>query len=154
VAVALRGAAADAAARALRRWAPAHRSDDDPGLGRPGEPALAAGATLALAAACAARLRLDAVRAGERAHLAEAGALAEAAVVATRRTGLRGAALRRAVVERLEATWRRARAVEAARRAEAALDDRPWARPADVAGRPISACRRGAGRPAPGRTGP
>lgn len=144
-AVALRGAAADAAARALRRWEPGPRL---------GEAAPADGAALAAAAACSARWRLDAARAGERAGRAEARALDGAAEAETRRAGLREAALRRAVVERLEASWRRARAAEAARRAEAALDDRPWTRRAGPAGRPVSACRRAGARPAPARTGP
>jgi hypothetical protein len=73
-----------------------------------------------------ARLRLETERLHGLAVEAEARAQAETAVVETRRAVLRQAALRREVVEQLELAWRRARAVEVARRAEAALDDRPW----------------------------
>ncbi len=74
----------------------------------------------------AARLRLEAERLHLLADEAEAKAQARAAAVETCRVALRQAALRRDVVERLEMAWRRARAVRVARRAEAALDDRPW----------------------------
>jgi hypothetical protein len=149
---ALRGAATEIAARALRCWGPGRRGDDA-GLRRPGGSAPGDGAVLAAAAACAARLRLDAARASDRADRAEARVLAEASEVEGRRAWLRGAALRRAVVERLEASWRRAREAEAARRAEAALDDRPWTERVDPAIRAVSACRPAAARPVPARTG-
>jgi hypothetical protein len=151
-ALALRGAAVDAAARAQRWWGPG-RQPDEVGPGRPGGPAPGDGAALAAAAACGARLRLDAARAGDRAERAEGRLRDEAAEVEAGRAGLRRAALQRAVVERLEASWRRAREAEAARRAEAALDDRPWTGRAERAAGAVSACRPAAARPAPARTG-
>jgi flagellar biosynthesis chaperone FliJ len=86
--------------------------------------ALLAGVGLA-AGRWAARLRLDAERLHGLAVEAEAKARDEAAAVEARRGALRQAALRREVVEQLEAAWRRARAATRARQAEAALDDRP-----------------------------
>ena len=93
------------------------------------ERALHAGAGIE-AARWAARLRLEAERHGRQALDAEARAQHEAAVVETRRDALRQAGRAREVVEQLEEVWRRARALELARKAEAALDDRPWPAPA------------------------
>jgi hypothetical protein len=67
------------------------------------------------------RLRGQAVAAAARSQL-------EAEAAAARRDELRRAALGRELVEQLEAAWRRAKDLAAARRAEAALDDRPWRR--------------------------
>jgi len=147
-AAALRRLAAEVARQALAGSAAAGPAPA--GLAGPGEAAAwppGDAASLAVAAAGAARLRLESARLHHLAAEAEARAGAEAEVVESCRAGWRGAALRREVVERLEAAWRRARAVEAARRADAALDERPWS------GGGVSASRPAGSRPAPARTG-
>jgi hypothetical protein len=96
-----------------------------------------------------ARLRLEADGLGDAASAARARASAEAAALEAWRARLGEAARRREQLERLEAAWRRRRADQAARRAEAALDDRPWP---PEAGRPISAGRPAGWRRAPAGT--
>jgi flagellar biosynthesis chaperone FliJ len=104
----------------------------------------------------AARMRLEAARLLGPSAGADARARDAAAELERCRAALREAEVRRTLVERLEAAWRRARTLEANRRAEVALDDRPWhpgtggAIPAVSA----SASRPGGSRRDPVRTGP
>jgi len=104
--------------------------------------ALRAG-TGVVAARWAERLRQEAQRLEQRALDAEGLARQAAGAAAARRESLRQAARDREVVERLEAVWRQAQAREAARRSEAALDDRPWPAPSGWGGDPVSASRPG-----------
>jgi hypothetical protein len=113
----------EAEALALRRLA-AER------LARAGRAGAGAGIE---AARWGARLRLEAEGCRARAAGAEGRVRVEAPAEEARRAALLQAARARELVERLEAAWRRARALEAARRAEAALDDRPWPAPGGVA---------------------
>jgi hypothetical protein len=87
--------------------------------------ALGAGAC-AEGARWASRLRRESELLRERAVEAETRSRLEAGAVVARRVALDRAARGREVVERLEAAWRRSRDLEAARRDQAALDDRPW----------------------------
>jgi hypothetical protein len=80
------------------------------------------------AARWAARLRGEAAVLLLQAAQAEARARVEAAGLAGPQETLRRAALDQGVLERLEAAWLAARRQAAARRAEAAIDDRPWGR--------------------------
>jgi flagellar biosynthesis chaperone FliJ len=102
------------------------------------------------------RLRQEAARLLGPLAEADARARAAATELELSRAALREAAVRRAVVERLETAWRRARTLEADRRAESALEDRPW-RPGT--GGAIPAVSASASRPVgsrrdPVRTGP
>jgi hypothetical protein len=80
------------------------------------------------AARWAARLRGEAAALLLQAARAEARARVEAAGLVGPRHALRRASLDLGVLERLESGWLAARRQAAARRAEAALDDRPWTR--------------------------
>jgi hypothetical protein len=96
------------------------------------------------------RLRLEADRLGQVASAARARASAKAATLEGCRAWLGEAARRRDQLERLESAWRRRLADMAARRAEAALDDRPW--PPPEVERPLSGGRPGGWRRAPAGT--
>jgi flagellar biosynthesis chaperone FliJ len=98
-----------------------------------------------------ARLRLEADRLEGVASVARARASVEAAELEARRARLGEAARRRQQLERLEAAWRKRLAVEAARREEAALDDRAWSA---EAARPLSAGHPAGWRRAPAGTAP
>jgi flagellar biosynthesis chaperone FliJ len=74
----------------------------------------------------AARLDREAGRLHVRAVEADQRCWAEAAAVERCLTAVRSAVARREALRRLRAGWLEERAREAARRAEAALDDQPW----------------------------
>ncbi len=110
------------------------------------------GPSLGEAGRWAERQRLEAARLARLVEQAEARARAEAGVVATRREALRKVAVRHEAVRQLEADWRRAAGAAAARRDEAAIDDRPWRQERREPAR-FSASRPAAGRRAPVGTG-
>jgi ElaB/YqjD/DUF883 family membrane-anchored ribosome-binding protein len=107
--------------------------------GAPPGPAMA---LLAAGARAAERAMLEAAGHARRAEALSARALAAGTEVERLRLRLRRAAVQQEVVQQLEEAWRRERSEAAARRAEAALDDRPW-----QAGK---ACRFSASRPVAG----
>jgi ElaB/YqjD/DUF883 family membrane-anchored ribosome-binding protein len=81
---------------------------------------------LAAGARAAERARLEAASHARRAEALSAKARAAGAEVERLRLRLRRAAVQQELVQQLEMAWRRERSEAAARRAEAALDDRPW----------------------------
>lgn len=81
---------------------------------------------LVAGARAAERARIEAAAHARRAEALEGRALAAGAEVERLRQRLLGAVVRREAVLQLEAEWVRARRAAMERRAEAALDDRPW----------------------------
>ncbi len=98
------------------------------------------------------RLRLEAARLMLGAEEAAGRARCLGAEVDRRREALRVAAVKHEAMSVLGAAWRRHEAAVAARKEEAALDDRPWPAGKEP-GRSLSAARSAAARRAPGRTG-
>jgi hypothetical protein len=98
------------------------------------------------------RLRLEAARLLLASEEAAGRARCLGAEVDRRREALRVAAIRHEATALLGAAWRMEQATAAARKEEAALDDRPWP-PGVEPGGSFSAARSAAARRAPGRTG-
>jgi hypothetical protein len=88
---------------------------------------------LATGSRAAERARLEAAGHAQRAEALSTKVRAGEAEVERVRLRLRRAAVQQELVQQLETAWRRERSKAAARRAEAALDDRPWQ--GDQAGR-------------------
>ncbi len=125
----LRRRESTAAERALGRAMACCQAAEAEALALRGEAARGrAAASLPAAAHWIARLGQDAGRLHARASEADERARVARSDLERRRADVQDASARREVVERLGATWRAARKLEAARRAEAALDDRPWPR--------------------------
>ena len=123
----LRRREAEAAERALGEAVARLRATGDEALAARGAAASGREATrLTRPVHWVARLGRDAARLQALAVEADQRCRVEAAAVERAQAKLREAAAGRDLLRRLRDTWREEQALVAARRAEAALDDRPW----------------------------